>query len=100
MVAPWPERNELLGDFEGMREFTDQSGNDWVASVASTDGPDYKGRFYFVLGPKDGGDEVPLVDVRWNSERTAARTLATMSVVELRRRLRSGLGRQAAPAAD
>ncbi|HSG09135.1 MAG TPA: hypothetical protein VLA36_12315 [Longimicrobiales bacterium] len=83
-----------------MREFTDQSGNAWIASVSSTDGPDYKGRFYFVMRPKDGGDEVALVDVRWNSERTADRTLTTMSVAELRRRLRSAVGRRAAPAAD
>ena len=82
-----------------MREFTDQSGNEWVAAVASTDGPDYKGRHYFVMQPKEGGDEVALVDVRWNSQRTAERTLATMSVVELRRRLRSAVGRQAVPAA-
>jgi len=83
-----------------MREFTDQSGSEWVASVASEDGPDYKGRFYFVLRPKGGDGAVALVDVRWNSERTAERTLGTMSVVELRRRLRSGLGRRAAPAGD
>ena len=40
-----------------------------------------------------GDDEVSLDDVRWNSERSAARTLETMSVVELRRRLRSARGR-------
>lgn len=82
-----------------MREFTDHGGNEWVASVASSDGADYKGRHYFVMKPKEGGDQVGLVDVRWNSERTAERTLATMSVVELRRRLRSAVGRQAAPTA-
>ena len=83
-----------------MREFTDQSGNGWVASVASSDGPDYKGRFHLVLRPIEGDEEVALVDVRWNSERSAQRTLDTMSVVELRRRLRSAVGRQAASAAD
>lgn len=82
-----------------MRDFTDHDGIEWVASVASTDGFDYKGRHYFVMRPKEGGDEVALVDVRWNSERTAERTLATMSVVELRRRLRSAVGRQAVPVA-
>lgn len=70
-----------------------------MASVVSASGVDYKGRHYFVLRPKKGGDEVGLVDVRWNSGRTAERTLATMSEVELRRRLRSALGRQAAPTA-
>ncbi|HKJ01076.1 MAG TPA: hypothetical protein VJ997_01440 [Longimicrobiales bacterium] len=82
-----------------MREFTDQQGDPWIASVESEEGPDYKGRFYFVMRPREGGDDVALVDVRWNSERTAERTLATMSVVELRRRLRSAVGRQATPVA-
>jgi hypothetical protein len=50
--------------------------------------------------PEAGGGDVALVDVRWNSERTAERTLATMSVVELRRRLRSAQGRQATPVGD
>jgi hypothetical protein len=70
-----------------------------MASVDSEEGPDYKGRFYLVMRPKEGGDAVALVDVRWNSERTSERTLATMSVVELRRRLRSAVGRQATPVA-
>jgi hypothetical protein len=90
----------FLGEFEGMREFADQSGNAWVASVASSDGPDYKGRFHLIMLPEAGGGDVALVDVRWNSERTAERTLATMSVVELRRRLRSAQGRQATPVGD
>lgn len=81
-----------------MREFADLNGNGWTASVATAHGPDYpdyKGRFYLVMTPKEGGGEVSLMDVRWNSDRTAERTLLTMSVVELRRRLRSALGRQA-----
>lgn len=80
-----------------MREFTDQDGNTWVAQVATRDGFDYKGRYYLALRPADGGDEVALTDIQWNSERTAERTLETMSVVELRRRLRSALGRAALP---
>lgn len=83
-----------------MREFTDQDGRGWVAEVGAQDGPDYKGRYHFVLHPADGqGEAVRLVDVRWNSERTARRTLDTMSVTELRRRLRSALGRASAPVA-
>jgi len=48
-----------------------------------------------VLTPQDGGDDhaVALEGVRWNSERTARRTLQTMSEGELRRRLRSAIGR-------
>ena len=47
------------------------------------------------MTPQEGGDPVELTDVRWNNERTAQRTLDTMSVVELRRRLRSARGRAA-----
>jgi hypothetical protein len=81
-----------------MREFTDGAGARWVAAVRERPGPDYKGRYYFFAEPQDGGEGVPLVDVRWNSERTAQRTLETMSEVELRRRLRSALGRGAGAA--
>lgn len=82
-----------------MREFVDDRGNPWVASVAEEDGGDYKGRFYLVLrgaGPDRDAPSVALTDVRWNSRRTARRTLDTMSGVELRRRLRSARGRSAA----
>ena len=78
-----------------MRQFTDDQGVEWVASVAAERGGDYKGRFYLILhrSGDEGGDPVSLVDVRWNSRGTAERTLATMSRVELRRRLRSAVGR-------
>lgn len=83
-----------------MRDFLDQDGRAWTARVDEREGVDYKGRYFLTLAPAEGnGDDVPLVDVRWNSERTARRTLETMSVVELRRRLRSALGRASAPAA-
>lgn len=82
-----------------MRTFEDQDGQGWEAEVAETEGYDYKGRYYLRLRRADGsGEPVELVDVRWNSERTARRTLETMSVVELRRRLRSALGRFSTPA--
>lgn len=79
-----------------MRQFVDDRGNAWVASVAEEGGGDYKGRFYLLLegAERDGGGRrVALADVRWNSLKTARRTLGTMSGVELRRRLRSALGR-------
>lgn len=78
-----------------MRRFRDREGNAWVATVAREEGGDYKGRFYFVVDGEGSheGRRVSLTDVRWNSSRTAERTLATMSEVELRRRLRSALGR-------
>ena len=83
-----------------MRDFKDQAGRWWTARVASQSGPDYKGRFHLVMRPASGeAEEVALDDVRWNGERTARRTLETMSETELRRRLRSGLGRASVPAA-
>jgi len=76
-----------------MREFQDENGGVWTATVARHEGMDYKGPFHFVMTPAGGGEAVSLDDVRWNTERTARRTLETMSVVELRRRLRSARGR-------
>jgi len=80
-----------------MRRFQDGRGDAWVASVREVSGGDYKGRFGFVVFPGEGDPEdgVELVDVRWNSLRTAERTLNTMSDVELARRLCSALGRTA-----
>lgn len=81
-----------------MRDFTDTDGRPWTASVREEHGTDYKGRLYLVMTLRDDGEEdaVTLEDIRWNSERTARRTLNTMSEVELRRRLRSARGRSVA----
>ena len=78
-----------------MRTFTDDDGATWVASARERLGADYKGRFLFVLTPQEGQGEkaIELVDVSWNSLKTAERTLRTMSAVELRRRHRSAMGR-------
>jgi hypothetical protein len=87
-----------------MKEFTDAQGGRWRASARedSARGVDYKGRLFLVLEPVDGGpasrpggETLELPEVRWNSERTAARTISTMSTFELRRRLRSALARSA-----
>jgi hypothetical protein len=81
-----------------MREFTDPEGRPWRAFVREEPGTDYKGRFFFVMQRTDAsdGEDLALEDIRWNNERTARRTLQSMSVVELRRRLRSALGRRTA----
>ena len=78
-----------------MRSFDDEQGNTWVASVREWPGDDYKGRFEFLLVPGGKSEEegIALSDIRWNSRETAERTLRTMSVVELCRRLRSARGR-------
>jgi hypothetical protein len=79
-----------------MRDFTDAEGRRWRASARQEPSVDYKGRYFLVLEPVDGpkGEALELREVRWNSERTAARTISTMSGFELRRRLRSALGRK------
>jgi hypothetical protein len=80
-----------------MREFLDSDGDAWVATVRSEAGLDFKGRHHLYFHPVGAEDQgLELLDVRWNSLETAGRTLATMSGVELRRRLRSALGRRAA----
>ena len=79
-----------------MRLFSDSDGDAWVATVHSDEGLDFKGRHHLYFHPADAEERgVELLDVRWNSTGTAERTLATMSDVELRRRLRSALGRSA-----
>jgi hypothetical protein len=97
---PWRER-AAGGDrpdqrLHLMREFTDANGRAWIASARKEGGPDYKGRLFMVLEPVSDGEGGPLElrEVRWNSERTARRTLDTMSLVELRRRLRAAQGRR------
>ena len=83
-----------------LRHFTDDEGVRWTAAVESDGGSDYKGRHYLIMRAGDsGGRGVHLRDVRWNSLKTAKRTLATMSGVELRRRLRSAVGRARSRAA-
>ncbi len=74
-----------------MRSFEDATGQGWTATVQRRPGINYKGRFFLVL--ESGEERLPLDDVRWNNPATAERTLAMMSEVELRRRLRSARGR-------
>lgn len=77
-----------------MRTFLDDDGALWRASIAESDGADYKGRFYLTVQRESGDAPVlPLREIRWNSVHTAQRTLETMSAVELRRRLRTAVGR-------
>lgn len=79
-----------------MRDFTDAEGRRWRASARQEPSVDYKGRYFLALESVDGttGEVLEVREVRWNSERTAERTISTMSGFELRRRLRSALGRK------
>lgn len=86
-----------------MRTFQDESGRRWVATVGFRPGRDYQGRYFFVVRREESSREPEgdvgfnLPEIRWNSEKTARRTLETMSEVELRRRLRTALGRVPTP---
>lgn len=75
-----------------MRQFSDAEGHSWIATAVTSETTDYKGRYHLVM-MAEGGARVQLEDVRWNSERSARRTIDSMSEVELRRRLRSATGR-------
>lgn len=96
-VGSCPWRDQRIKQ-QRMKLFSNSDGDAWVATVRSEAGLDFKGRHHLYFHPADAEDHgVELLDVRWNSEGTAQRTLATMSDVELRRRLRSALGRAAKP---
>ena len=78
-----------------MKEFTDAEGRRWRATAREEPSVDYKGRYFLVIEPVDGAasEALDVTEVRWNSERTAERTISTMSGFELRRRLRAALRR-------
>jgi len=77
-----------------MVTFKDDDGREWVATAREEDTPRHHGRWYLVLHPVDTVEpELTVPEVRWQTVRSAQRTLDTMSVFELRRRLRLGLGR-------
>ena len=86
----------VIPNEQQMRKFMDSDDRPWVATVRSEESIDFKGRhhlYFHAEGAEEHG--LKLLDVRWNSRGTAERTLATMSGVELRRRLRSARGRSA-----
>ncbi len=84
-----------------MRSFTDEHGRAWVAGATEEDTPRHHGRWYMIFRPADA--EAPLLDlpeVRWQSPGEAERTLGTMSLFDLRRRLAGAQRRAGAPAPD
>lgn len=71
-----------------MRSFTDSDGSAWVASAREENSPRHHGRWYLVFHPENEPDRLlGMPEVRWQTRATAERTLATMSLFELRRRL-------------
>lgn len=72
-----------------MRTFTDENGDTWVAATREENSPRHHGRWYLVFFPENEPDRLlGMPEVRWQTRATAERTLRTMSVFELRRRLR------------
>jgi hypothetical protein len=71
-----------------MREFTDEQGRAWIAEAFEEETPRHHGRWHLVFHPP--GESTPLFpapEVRWQTRESAVRTLDTMSLFELRRRL-------------
>ena len=74
-----------------MRSFQDAAGREWLADAIEEATPRHHGRWYLVFRPASGdGPVLPMPEVRWQTQETAARTINTMSVTELRRRLAAG----------
>jgi hypothetical protein len=83
-----------------MRTFQSETGQWWVAGAREEDTPRHHGRWYMILHPQD--DEAGLLvlpEIRWQTRASAERTLETMSLFELRRRLDIAQRRAAAPRA-
>jgi hypothetical protein len=77
-----------------MRIFTADDGTEWVATAREEATPRHHGRWYLLFHPKDDDSITwPMPEVRWQTFQSAERTLATMSVFELRRRLATVLAR-------
>jgi hypothetical protein len=80
-----------------MKVFKDEFGNSWVAKAIEETTPRHHGRWYLVFHPEhDPGRVYDVPTVRWQTQATAARTLATISDFELRRRVNSAQLQQAA----
>ncbi len=70
------------------RVFKDQAGREWIATVREEDTPRHHSRWYLVFRPADAPDvEYPMHEIRWKTAESAARIIATMSPMELERRL-------------
>jgi hypothetical protein len=70
-----------------MRSFTDENGEQWQTFVLEEDTPRHHGRWYLAFRTADGRVHM-MPEVRWQTRESADRILDTMSVNELRRRLK------------
>lgn len=87
-----------------MRTFHDEHGREWIATVKEEATARHHGRWYLVLRAADGdgpdaGAELPVAEIRWQTEASARRTIRTMAEFELRKRLAGALRRVGAPRA-
>jgi hypothetical protein len=81
-----------------MKTFTATDGREWVATAAEEEVSRHHGRWYMVLRPADDPETtLVLPEVRWQTARTADRSIRTMSRFELERRLRMASNRVEAP---
>lgn len=79
-----------------MRTFEAAGGERWVAGAREESTPRHHGRWYMILHPEqDSARVLALPEIRWQTRATAERTIETMSLFELRRRLDIALGRTA-----
>jgi hypothetical protein len=80
-------------------QFADDSGREWMATAREEKTPRHHTRWYLVFHPAGREDlQFPMPEVKWQTFETADRTLRTMSVFELRRRLATALSRAGEPA--
>ena len=71
-----------------MKRFTDARDAEWVADAREERTSRHHGRWFLVFHPAgDPTNVLAMPEVRWQTYETADRTLQTMSVFELRRRL-------------
>ncbi len=81
-----------------MRDFTDDQGGLWTATAIEEDTPRHHGRWVLFFHPTGGETpRLPAPEVRWQSRPEAERTLAAMSIFELRRKLAGVKGRGGLP---
>ncbi|HSL70127.1 MAG TPA: hypothetical protein VK864_07775 [Longimicrobiales bacterium] len=78
-----------------MRTFTDDYGKVWIADVHQQVTPRHHGRWFLVFRAHDGSAEYSMEEVRWQTQASARRILATASDFELRRRLKNVRARNA-----
>jgi len=84
-----------------MRDFTDEQGGSWTATAIEEETPRHHGRWVLFFHPAAAETpRLPAPEVRWQSRPEAERTLATMSLFELRRTLSSVQRRSGLPASD